>query len=268
MASREPSARAKKSVSLSVILGTLLVPLSAFAASNLVESTAAPGTSITAAASPVAETVVTEPASPARDLETACGEAGLAMVAAEAAGSMDDLQQAALDALRGVCAEQGTPLPTPPTIRQWSQPPSRPRLPPPRRSIRPWSHWTTPTTGTITADTGMTITTMTVTTTTKRITIEPVLHPRCHRVGRTHRRAHRPSSLDHPRNVGERSVVPVRVSGPATIEGLDPSVQRVLQSEGWARVLTTEELAAIPPTVARTLVEYGAALTLPLGGNE
>jgi hypothetical protein len=117
MASREPSARAKKSVSLSVILGTLLVPLSAFAASNLVESTAAPGTSITAAASPVTETVVTEPGSPARDLETACGEAGLAMVAAEAAGSIGDLQQAALDALRGVCAEQGTPLPTPPTTQ-------------------------------------------------------------------------------------------------------------------------------------------------------
>ena len=98
-----------------MILGTLLVPLSAFAAANVVESTAAPSTSITAAASPAGETVLTEPASPARDLETACGEAGLAMVAAEAVGSIDDLQQAALDALRGVCAEQGTPLPTPPT---------------------------------------------------------------------------------------------------------------------------------------------------------
>jgi len=64
------------------------------------------------------------------------------------------------------------------------------------------------------------------------------------------------------------SGVPVRESAPATIEGLDPSVQRVLQRDGWARVLTAEELAAIPPTVARTLVEYGAALALPSGGSE
>jgi hypothetical protein len=71
-----------------------------------------------------------------------------------------------------------------------------------------------------------------------------------------------------PATSASGSGVPVRESAPAAIEGLDPSVQRVLQSEGWARVLTTAELAAIPPTVARTLVKYGAALTLPHGGNE
>ena len=71
-----------------------------------------------------------------------------------------------------------------------------------------------------------------------------------------------------PVTSASESVPPVPVSGPTTIEGLDPSIQRVLQSDGWARVLTAAELAAIPPTVARTLVEYGAALTLPSGGNE
>jgi hypothetical protein len=63
------------------------------------------------------------------------------------------------------------------------------------------------------------------------------------------------------------SVVPASVSEPAAIEGLDPSVQRVLQGDGWARVLTADELAAIPATVARTLIEHGAALSLPYGGN-
>ena len=37
------------------------------------------------------------------------------MVAGEAAGSLGELQQAALDALRGVCSEQGMPLPSPMT---------------------------------------------------------------------------------------------------------------------------------------------------------
>jgi hypothetical protein len=117
MAAGQPSSRAKQGATLSVILGTLLVPLSAFAASTIVESTTVSGSSIGAEPSPVADTVVTEPGSTAADLETACGEAGLAMVAAEAAGSIGELQQAALDALRGVCAEQGMPLPSPPTTQ-------------------------------------------------------------------------------------------------------------------------------------------------------
>ena len=189
MASREPSARAKKSVSLSVILGTLLVPLSAFAASNLVESTAAPGTSITAASFPCrgdggdrAGPVLPE------TWRQRVARPGWRWSLPRRRDPSDDLQQAALDALRGVCAEQGTPLPTPPTTQTVvSTAVPAPLTPPPRRSIRSWSHWMTPTTGTITAVTGMTITTMTVTTTTERITIEPVLDPRCHRVGRAHR---------------------------------------------------------------------------------
>ncbi|HEX2404232.1 MAG TPA: hypothetical protein VHM29_05975 [Acidimicrobiia bacterium] len=63
------------------------------------------------------------------------------------------------------------------------------------------------------------------------------------------------------------SVIPASVPGPAAIEDLDPSVQRVLQDDGWARVLTADELAAIPATVARTLIEHGAALVLPSDRN-
>ncbi|MET0695877.1 MAG: hypothetical protein ABWZ58_00495 [Acidimicrobiia bacterium] len=53
----------------------------------------------------------------------------------------------------------------------------------------------------------------------------------------------------------------------ATIQGMDLSVLRALESEGRARVLTAEEQATIPATVARTLIEHGAALTLPSGGD-
>ena len=57
------------------------------------------------------------------------------------------------------------------------------------------------------------------------------------------------------------------VSEPAAIQGMDLSVQRALESEGWARVLTAEELATIPSAVTRTLIERGAALSLPSGGD-
>ena len=46
----------------------------------------------------------TRPLSIGSDLETACGEAGLAMVAAESDELISQVQQAALDALRGICA--------------------------------------------------------------------------------------------------------------------------------------------------------------------
>ena len=63
------------------------------------------------------------------------------------------------------------------------------------------------------------------------------------------------------------STVPVPVSEPLAIEGFDPSVQRVLQVDGWARILTPEETASIPPTVARTLSEHGAGLTISSGAD-
>ncbi len=62
-------------------------------------------------------------------------------------------------------------------------------------------------------------------------------------------------------------VDPPLVSELAAIQGMDPSVQRALETEGWARVLTAEELATIPAPVARALIEHGAALTLESGGD-
>jgi hypothetical protein len=113
MVSRNSSPRPRKSVSLSVMLGTLLVPLSAYAASSLVETSGVAASVTAPETSPVVEPAVIAPPPPGSNLETACGEAGLAMVADETAGTLSQLQQAALDALRGICAEQGMPLPAP-----------------------------------------------------------------------------------------------------------------------------------------------------------
>ena len=130
MVSRNSSPRSKKSVSLSVMVGTLLVPLSAYAASSIVETSGVEESVSSPETSPVVEPAVTATPSTRADLESACGEAGLAMVAAETAGNISQLQQAALDALRGICAEQGMHLPAPavpqPVATQPTPPPPAP----------------------------------------------------------------------------------------------------------------------------------------------
>jgi hypothetical protein len=93
---------------VSVAIGALLVPLSAFGASSLLSA-------LTEEPTPpsVNSTTTTVGATPTADLGVACGEEGMQLIAAEAAGSITDVQQAALDALRDICAAGGMPLPEP-----------------------------------------------------------------------------------------------------------------------------------------------------------
>jgi hypothetical protein len=56
--------------------------------------------------------------------------------------------------------------------------------------------------------------------------------------------------------------MPATVSEPMTGESLNPSVRRVLEFHGSAQALAPEEMAQIPPTVARTLIEHQVALVL------
>jgi hypothetical protein len=96
-----------------MLIGLVLVPLSAYAATVLVSdrSPAEPAASLLAPGEVATVTdFATQTASEA-DLEAACGDVGLGMVAAEADGSIGDIEQAALDALREICAQRGTPLP-------------------------------------------------------------------------------------------------------------------------------------------------------------
>jgi hypothetical protein len=106
-----------KKLSVSVALGTLLIPLSAFAASVLVKDAPPVETTTSVAAQVVAEatTDFANQTATAADLQAACGVEGLQLVAAEANSSMSAIQQAALDALREVCAQEGLPLPGKPT---------------------------------------------------------------------------------------------------------------------------------------------------------
>jgi hypothetical protein len=102
-----------KKLTTSIALGTLLIPLSAFAASVLVkdappvESTI----SVTSPAVPVAATGFATQTASAADLQAACGVEGLRLVQAETDQSISSIQQAALDALREICAQEGMPLP-------------------------------------------------------------------------------------------------------------------------------------------------------------
>jgi hypothetical protein len=61
--------------------------------------------------------------------------------------------------------------------------------------------------------------------------------------------------------------MPATVLEPVTGESLNPSVRRVLEVHGSAQALTPEEMAQIPPTVARTLMEHGVALVLHSDGS-
>lgn len=109
-----------KTMVIGLIVGTLSVPALVFAATNAFDGApdaaeAAPATTTTTTLA----TVVTQPEEtsstlPEVDLEAACGEDGLSLVAAESDGSITDIQQAALDALRPICEEAGLPLPVPP----------------------------------------------------------------------------------------------------------------------------------------------------------
>ncbi len=99
---------------LSVILGTLMIPLSALAAYAFVS----PSPSVDETANTPEASAPIEPllvfnsgvATP-EDLAAACGPSGLALVDAENNGTITDVQEAALDALREICAGQGLALP-------------------------------------------------------------------------------------------------------------------------------------------------------------
>ena len=121
---------------ISLIAGLLLIPISAVAAVALIsqeeDPTATQDVTIgvtspmpeaaievvttTIAAPAVSETmVVTEsPTATSADVAIACGDEGMQLVEREADGSIDELGQAALDALRQICEEEGIPLPGPP----------------------------------------------------------------------------------------------------------------------------------------------------------
>lgn len=132
MTSRSPESSNSRSsrFTISLILGLLLIPLSAVAAAAVISNDEAPPAEVAAAVGEVAPTTttalegeavetvfVTEPPVPTKaDLEAACGDEGWDLVEREVDGSITDLEQAALDALRQICAEEGFEFPGPPAL--------------------------------------------------------------------------------------------------------------------------------------------------------
>lgn len=115
--------RGKGPISVSVLVGTLLVPLSALAAVYLTGPASSDET-IPESSTPVSESptvfvadqqsVTSTTLDLSEDLASACGEAGLELVALEAEGTISGVQQAALDALRDICGQEDMPLPDKP----------------------------------------------------------------------------------------------------------------------------------------------------------
>ncbi|HUU62089.1 MAG TPA: hypothetical protein VMX37_06870 [Acidimicrobiia bacterium] len=98
----------RKGFLVALAIGLLSAPALAFGVAQTpgADSTATvPVTSATLAAAPAAAV-----AGPEADLAAACGAEGASLVAAEAAGTLTDVQQAALDALRPICAAAGFSL--------------------------------------------------------------------------------------------------------------------------------------------------------------
>jgi hypothetical protein len=117
------AAKRSRAYTPSLVIGLLLVPVSAVAAFALVANQPTdigtePMMPVTTVAAPVAATTAParaatpSPAGP--DLAAACGEDGMKLIDAETDGTITDLEQAALDALRPICADAGMELPAPP----------------------------------------------------------------------------------------------------------------------------------------------------------
>ncbi len=111
-----------KTMLLGLVVGTLSIPALVLAATSLVgPDDAGVAEATTTTSSTTVATVESTPTTgsttttvdPAEALAQACGEDGLDLVAAETDGSITDIEQAALDALRPLCDEAGLSLPLP-----------------------------------------------------------------------------------------------------------------------------------------------------------
>ncbi len=107
----------------SVLAGLLLVPASAFAAVAIVGATSGEpsedvleATTTTALVVVVAEEAATTTGAPdeAKFISVACTEGAEELIEKEMAGTLGDLEAAALDALRQICEDNGVPIIGPP----------------------------------------------------------------------------------------------------------------------------------------------------------
>jgi len=117
----------RKNFLIALLIGALAVPLLALAANGLIEGNGSQDqadepevASLSPFLSESIEKVVDtdkQVEEPTEDyLAAACGSDGLALVDKETDGSIDAIEQAALDALRPICDEAGLALPAAPEV--------------------------------------------------------------------------------------------------------------------------------------------------------
>jgi len=100
----------RKGFLVALVIGLISGPALALGVTHIFgadPAVAAPATAVAAPSTTAALAATTTTVSPEADLAAACGAEGAALVAAEDAGTLSDLQQAALDALRPICATAG-----------------------------------------------------------------------------------------------------------------------------------------------------------------
>lgn len=100
---------------LALIAGLLAIPVLALAANGALSGDE-PGEEYAEEIAPVATETTVTTAMSAEDLVRACGVEGHYLVELEAVTAIDQIQQAALNALRPICQEAGLPLPAGPVI--------------------------------------------------------------------------------------------------------------------------------------------------------
>jgi hypothetical protein len=100
----------RKGFLVALVIGLISGPALALGVTHIFgadAAVAAPATTVAGPSTTVGLAATTTTVSPEADLAAACGAEGAALVAAEDAGTLSDVQQAALDALRPICAAAG-----------------------------------------------------------------------------------------------------------------------------------------------------------------
>lgn len=119
MPGRGSKRSSNRRLTASVITGLILVPLSAIAAVALVGVTSRPPAAdaldaTTSAPTSTTSTIAFTLGGPAADIDSACTTDAASLVEGEITETNSELQAAALDALREICAEHGIPIAGPP----------------------------------------------------------------------------------------------------------------------------------------------------------
>ncbi len=79
--------------------------------------------------------------------------------------------------------------------------------------------------------------------------------------------SHAPASETPPNSDQTQSVTLPAEDPLSELAGIEPSVQKALESYGRLESLSPEEQSEVDPVIARVLAGFGATLAVPIGGE-